>query len=213
MIKWILIMVFFAFSFAAIAQDFEDAEIIYPYKSETIFPDKIIKIHKKKIVEFVIDGDTLLIKAKAIVVHGTYVDLNIMIKAVHYIPEISLDSAAKLNYNGKNYLHYLQLYTRSKKPFKTGLTLSIIGVGVTGLGSMLYITGIQKHDKYSYQQSFGSLFMIAGGITLSVGLPFLITGSSLKINNKRAMEECRKPKKYSLNFGVNQHGLGMALRF
>ena len=207
-----IILSFFILSFEAIAQELSYTDAIFPHKGEIIYPDKILQIHPRKIVEYIKNGDTLSVRANAITVHGTYLNMGYIIRATKHGIMIPIDSAADFSYNGKNYLYYMQKYTKGIKPFRSGLTISIIGAGALALGSALYIDA-RDADMYSWQPTFAQFFLVSGIITLSIGAPLLVLGSTTKINNKRAMENCKKQKKLSLKLGINSNGIGLALQF
>ncbi len=196
------------------AQTYENADVIFLPKGEVIFPDKIIKINSYKMIEYELDGEIFFKLAEAVVVHGTYVDLDYLKRAYTIVPEIPLISSAKMNYNGKNYLYYLQLYDKGLRYYKSGRTLSIIGISIASLGGLVLLLNndVGGEDIFGIE-TVGSSILITCGIILSIGLPILIKGISLKTNNKRAMDQCHKSSKVSFSFGVNQNGVGLALRF
>lgn len=210
--KWMIILSFFILSFEAIAQELSYTDAIFPHKGEVIYPDKILQIHAKKMVEYIKNGDTLSVRADAITVHGTYLNMGYLIRATNYGIMIPIDSATDLSYNGKNYFYYMQKYTKGIKPFRSGLTITIIGANALALGSILYIDA-RDADMYSWQPTFAQFFLVSGIITLSIGAPLLVLGSTIKINNKQAMNKCANNKELSLNFSINKHGIGLALHF
>ena len=213
--KWIFLIVLGIITFGVLAQE-QSKDVIYLLNGNLFYPDKILDIHPGRIIYFEKDGERSTVSAKAINIEGTYVNLSVLETAAKYTPSIPLDSALLLNYNGKNYLYYLQTYTRSKRYIKTGQILTIVGlsgvfVGSIGVAALISVDGTEN-TLMMMVAIIPGLVGVFGIMAVSAGATFWIAGQNYHNNNKRAMDLCKKSS-VSLGFGVNSNGIGLVLRF
>ncbi len=209
--KWIFLIVLGIITFGVLAQE-QSKDVIYLLNGNLFYPDKILDIHPGRIIYFEKDGEKSTVSAKAINIEGTYVNLSVLETAARYTPSIPLDSALLLNYKGKNYLYYLQTYTKSKRYIKTGQLLTMLGVGGVFVGA-IGISALSSDDPLTMMVAIiPGMLGVVGIMAVSAGATFWIAGQNYHDNNKRAMDLCKKPS-VSLGFGVNSNGIGLVLRF
>ncbi len=122
---------------------------------------------------------------------------------------ISIDSLEKLNYNGKNYFHYLQEYSKAERALKSSLIIILAGTSTLGVGlGFLYLS---RHTTFPHN-ALAPIFISSGIIITSVGIISWGSNISKSIKNEDMMNKCQQ-NSLSLKLGLNQDGIGLILTF
>ena len=105
----------------------------------------------------------------------------------------------------KQYEYSIEHY---QKYHKKGLVKAYTGAGMMITGATLFaISAIQNP-----LSGGGPLIMFfSGEIIFMVGIPFVIAGSIMARNNKKAIKT--KQKDLSLSFGLTNYGIGLVMKF
>lgn len=97
--------------------------------------------------------------------------------------------------------HYQQLH-------KKALTKAYIGAGLMVTGVVLFTIGAMRNP---ISEAGPFIMFFSGEILFLVGTPFMIAGSIMARNNKKAIKS--KQKDLSLLFGVTNSGIGLMMKF
>jgi len=216
--KHLFIILFFMLVHWGFSQE-KYKDIVFPVKGAPIKYCRIIEIRSPNLVVFLINQDTISEKANAYIKNEEYFDLS-MIKTYAHHNSVNLntsDSLMNLSYKDHSYFYYEGLYQKSKKLKKAGIVLSSIGAGIGALGTglLLYSNNNSDYDHdYTFTMGFPGVFLIAGGIgCLTAGLVNLGISSSLEYRGKNGMKQCRPKKTISLQFGIQDNGIGARIKF
>lgn len=179
------------------AQDCGD--IVYPTDGSAVIFDCCIKeVKDGNMVMYTKGTESHMIRAKTIVRGG----LTLQLTKIN--PTIGTGI-----YRGHDYDYYKSLSEKARRQRNVGSFLTITGFGFQVIGIVFLADGNYSND------GAGQAFYWLGFIEWSVGLPLWISGGVKNVNNKRAMEECRRntaniPK---LNLGLTSNGVGLTLKF
>ena len=136
------------------------------------------------------------------------------------LPEgiMTLDAwTGRLSINGMNIdkkSTYLYLTPESQALYKSGDTLSTIGEILIGAGCGAALGYLISSYAIYHNAGYGTMYAICGGVVLA-GVPFLVVGLK-KVNtviadyNSRHGFAVHAPE---MNFGLQNNGIGLAMRF
>lgn len=96
----------------------------------------------------------------------------------------------------ESYLNTPQYYD-----YRSGVKKLRSGYILTGIGAGLYVIGATEHS---------SFYRYAGGILAVIGIPNVIIAHS-KLN--KVARNYNSQQNFSVNFGGQEHGIGLALNF
>jgi len=207
--KLLLFLLLSSHVLASVAQT-ANMDAIFPVKGEIITSCHIIKIKKGNLVLFHLNGIDSTVKAKAIIREGKYIDL-FKFREFSNLNNYNstIDSLQHLTYKGKDYAYYLASSNRVKKRRRTGMVLTLAGLGGAAVGTLIMLTTWNSEGVGPYV----GVLIVAGGLTTaSVGIPIWIIGSAVYSKNKKAMEMCRQPK-LTMGLGITNDGVGIFVNF
>jgi len=184
-------------------------DVIYPVSGNDSITDcHIIKIKGWNTIIFEKDDFQDTVLAIAAVKNGKFIDFRTRkeIKNNAY-PEIFSFTNEKDVYKGEEY--YRLQYRQAKKQKKGGATLTLIGL-FTGITSYVIINNNNK--KYKPTRSFVTATYIGSAVLFNIGVPIWISGG---INEKRSEKAMlyHQRKDISVNLGITNNGIGIALGF
>lgn len=111
---------------------------------------------------------------------------------------------------------YHETVEGAQRQVRAGKTLTIMG-GVTSLIGATMIAAGSIEDSDSCDSSLlacGYMVAFAGGILLDIGVPLLSIGTSrMKWVAENYNDNQGGQREYSLNFGLQRHGVGLSLTF
>ena len=168
-------------------------DVIYPTMGKSvIFNCCIEEVSDGNMVRYTINDSSSVIEAISIIKSGLTLEL------------ISLGDEPYGNvlYKGHNYNHYAEKYEEANRK-------KIAGIIVSSVGLVELLAGIIFLDNSN--NSPPRIFIFAGVITFSVGMPIAFSGAIEASNNKKAMEKVKSNA--SLSFGATNNGVGLVLNF
>jgi len=185
--KKLLLIISLIISIGVFAQT-QPKDLIFPVESgDLIFNCKIISILDGNTISFHLNGQDSILKAKAIVKNGVFIDLSSFCDSI--IKKDSkgfVDSIQNLSYQGKSYSKYFNNYHRNLVIRNIGLGISAGALTSIGVGLYLVYLGQSSSDYigYSGRDIAGMGLIIFGAISASVGIPFFIVGQIVSSTNK-----------------------------
>lgn len=203
--KYLLLYVLVLLWCLVSSQDICD-DLIYAIDGNKIIMNCCIeKVVDGNLVVYTKGGDTLQVKAVAIKKSGQYMELEAQggKKELQFIG----DDEQPVEMVVKDYRYYKQLYDGSKTRAAFGLFFTVIGGGfeIAGL-----IFSKKEYVIESFNVDSGDLFL-AGAVSISVGVPLLISGQIRAANNKKEMDKLKNDQ--SLSLGFSPQGIGLRYRF
>ena len=108
----------------------------------------------------------------------------------------------------QNHEYYADKYRKASAIQKAGIGLTSAGVGLILAGGILILNSEDVDDS---DRKAGDILSIMGFVSFGTGVPLWIIGGSMKLNNRKAMENCQRGAELSLK--TTNNGVGLVLNF
>lgn len=116
---------------------------------------------------------------------------------------------------------FQKTYVGARRQYNAGIALLSGGLAGVGAGIALMVTadnsGVRSDNYYGYDEcdgraALGALLMIAGGVCIDVGVPFLIIGKR-RLSWIAEDYNMKNSPAYSFNIEGTSNGVGLVIRF
>lgn len=198
------------------SQETDTNSVVFTLRGEIIKNCKILNIQPPNTLVFILNQDTLSAKAKAYVKDGAYFDLTRVTAFAkkNATTTKANDSLNQLIYKNYDYYFYQDQYHKAEKLQRAGIILVGAGSGAVVVGWALYYLGNQSASLEGFILVLPGVVLIGAGELAAIGgVVFTSVSIGLKSTNKKYMELCRPQQAISLQFGIQENGIGARIRF
>ncbi len=195
----------------------ESSDVVFPVKGKPIKNCIVFDVGPANMVSYFIGEDSLSTASKAYIKEGVLYDVFFNAGSIQeeYIKKSDFVNDPNLSFKeNRDYYYHENLYKKHFKNNFKAIPFLAAGVAVFGGGVAWYY-----HEKVNlsydnipndYRPAY--LLMVIGGASITTGTIIIGINSSIAMKHKKEMENI-KSKEVSLNFGIQQNGVGLSLKF
>ena len=217
-IKAVFIFFLFIYSISAISQHTTDTtSIIFPLKGKPIKNCQIIEVTKGNLISYSLGNDTLDVLARAYIKNEELISVFFNKGAMQdeFVSHKNYQNDPNLSHKeNRDYFYHENLYKKYKGKSKIGVPFLIAGTVTVGIGGLIYYNevvnlsddGIENDYSYVYALAFmGTASLVTGSVIIGIN-------TATAHEHKKEMQRI-KSRKISLNWGMQNNGIGISLKF